>query len=54
MNGVVEEKYYSICCGVRIPDYPDNDFCPKCKDHTGAITEEEMEKEEGEGGRLLK
>ena len=32
----------SQCCGADMPDYPDVDFCPRCKDHTGVeIIEEE-------------
>ena len=39
------EKYYSICCGVLILDYPDSDFCPRCRNHTDVITEEQYKKE---------
>ena len=34
-------------------NYP-NDFCPKCAEHTSGFTQEEIEKEEGEDGGLLK
>jgi len=47
-----ETKYYSHCCGEIIPDYPDSDFCPKCKEHCTGMTEEELREEElreGEG-----
>ena len=27
------DKIYSNCCGELIPDYPDSDVCPKCKEH---------------------
>jgi len=48
------EKYYSECCDVLMPDYPDSDFCPECKEHTSGFTRAEIEAEEGEDGRLLK
>ena len=31
----------SVCCGVDMPDYPDSDLCPRCKEHT--VTEKEYE-----------
>ena len=48
------EKYYSVCCDEFMPDYPDNDFCPRCKEHTFGLTQEEIEAQEGQNGRLLK
>ena len=33
----------SQCCGGDMPDYPDIDFCPRCKDHTGVEIMEEEE-----------
>ena len=38
-----EEKYYSICCGALMPDYPDSDFCPRCKEHTEVKEEKRIE-----------
>jgi hypothetical protein len=48
------EKYYSICCQAYMNDYPTIDICPKCGEHTGGFTQEEIKKEEGNNGRLLK
>ena len=31
-----DQKYYSVCCGELMPDYPDSDFCPRCKTPTVA------------------
>ena len=25
----------SQCCGTSMPDWPDSDICPHCKEHTG-------------------
>ena len=49
-----DQKYGSVCCGELMPDYPDSDFCPRCKEHTSGFTQEQIEAEEGETGRLLK
>ena len=43
-----KEKYYSVCCGILMPYYPDSDFCPECHNHTDIITEEQYKKEGGE------
>ncbi|KKK77892.1 hypothetical protein LCGC14_2849010 [marine sediment metagenome] len=48
------EPYFSVCCYAAMPDWPDNDCCPKCGEHTTGFTEEEIAKEEGIDGRLLK
>lgn len=32
----------SECCGKKMPDYPDSDICPRCREHTGV---EEIEEE---------
>ena len=29
-----DKEMLSYCCGVSIPDYPDNGLCPKCNEHT--------------------
>jgi len=50
----VYDNYYSDCCHVLMPDYPDDDYCPKCKEHACGFTAEEIEAEEGDDGRLLK
>lgn len=31
----LDTEQFSVCCGGRMPDYPDNDICPDCKEHTG-------------------
>jgi len=54
MKKVRQEIYYSNCCQVTMPDYPDSDFCPKCGEHTSGFTQDEIEAEEGQSGRLLK
>jgi len=36
-----EEILVSMCCGEEMPDYPDNDLCPRCKEHTGVLILEE-------------
>ena len=51
---MITEMSYSICCYAAMPDWPDNDCCPKCGEHTTGFTEEEIAKEEGMDGRLLK
>ncbi len=48
------EIYYSECCYATMPNYPDNNFCPKCGEHACGYTQEEIDREEGEDGRLLK
>ena len=35
--------YYSHCCDVPMPNYPDSDICPDCKEHCTGLNEEEME-----------
>ena len=37
------KEYYSICCGALMTDYPDSDFCPRCKEHTEAEEEKRIE-----------
>ena len=27
----------SICCGAPMPDWPDYDFCPCCKEHSEPV-----------------
>jgi len=54
MREINNEIYYSVCCQANMPNYPDNDFCPKCGEHTTAFTQEEIDAEEGQEGRLLK
>ncbi len=51
---ICKEIYYSVCCHATMPHYPDNDFCPKCGEHTEGYTQEDIEREEGQDGRLLK
>lgn len=46
MIKINDTKHYSSCCGVVMPDYPADDRCPKCKEHTDGLTEDEMEAEE--------
>lgn len=48
------ETYYSVCCHVAMPYYPDDDFCTKCGEHAEGYTQEDIERIEGEDGRLLK
>ena len=31
---LIKEKATSICCRFEMPDYPDSDLCPFCKEHT--------------------
>jgi len=50
----MSETYLSNCCGEPIPDYPDSDICPKCGEHCAGMTQEDIDREEGEDGRLLK
>lgn len=38
-----EKKYYSNCCWVFMPNFPESDLCPRCKEHCEAILDEEME-----------
>ena len=54
MSELKDEIYYCVCCHATMPDYPDSDFCPKCGEHTSGYTQEDIEREEGEDGRLLK
>ena len=42
------EIYYSVCCQATMPNYPDNDFCPKCGEHTSGFTQEDIDREEGD------
>jgi len=44
-----DEPMYSSCCYVRLWHYPDNDYCPKCKEHCEAIDEVQSEFERGGG-----
>ena len=30
----LEKEPTSNCCGADMPDWPDSDFCPKCKEHS--------------------
>ena len=45
----------SNCCGARFyePDYPDNDICSACGEHSGPI-EQKMEEEWREKIRFIK
>ena len=38
----MDKAYYSDCCAVEIPDYPDSDVCPACGEHCVGMTEEEL------------
>jgi len=51
---ITDETYYSDCCHATMPYYPDIDFCPKCGEHACGYTQEDIDQEEGEDGRLLK
>ncbi len=36
-----EEIPVSNCCAWPMPDWPDNDLCPRCKEHAAPEEEEE-------------
>ena len=35
-----DEEITSACCGEPMPDWPDSDFCPMCREHSGPMEEE--------------
>jgi len=37
-----EETYYSNCCTAAMPNHPDSDVCPKCKEHCSAVAEKDL------------
>jgi hypothetical protein len=34
-----DDTNYSNCCGAEMPDWPDSDFCPQCKEHSEPFEE---------------
>lgn len=41
-RGVIDdddEEITSACCGEPMPDWPDSDFCPACREHSGPMDE---------------
>jgi hypothetical protein len=34
-EAIVTKVVVSQCCGEEMPDYPDRDICPACREHTG-------------------
>jgi len=41
---LTDKKYYSNCCWVYMPHFPDSDICPRCGEHCeGELDKEEIE-----------
>ena len=38
-------RYYSECCDVPMPNYPERDICPACGEHTTGVDHETLNKE---------
>jgi len=38
---IEDDTLYSGCCGAPMPDWPDCDLCPECKEHSEPFTEDE-------------
>lgn len=45
INELIEELDFtenlSACCGVAMPNYPDNDLCYRCREHTSIMGDDE-------------
>jgi len=38
---ITDKEYHCSMCGRHLPDWPDSDICPDCKEHTGVEEEED-------------